>query len=56
MIECKYGVRLSSNKGQNVMFFNSLSERMFFLMMLNVGQFNGSVTLIEKPEEKQEEI
>ena len=51
----KYGINLSGKRGHNRIFFNSLSERMVFLTMINAGEFNGSVTLLEKKEVEQEE-
>jgi len=55
MIEVIYGVRLKGTSGKNRIFFNSISERMTFLNMLNFGEFDGEITLIEKPRRKQEE-
>ncbi len=55
MKEAIYGVELAGRRGRNTIYFTSLSERMTFLNMINFGEFQGQVTLIEKPKKKQEE-
>lgn len=56
MEKIKYGITLSGKRGSNTIMFNSLSERMIFLTMINSGEYTGSITLLEKTEVKQEEI
>lgn len=51
----KYGVTLSGRHGRNTIMFNSLTERMLFLTMINSGEYTGSVTLLERKEVNKEE-